>query len=138
MTTNLIESRLVVHTELDILSGSRFERLREKGAFPPKVLWASTGTKNPALPDTYYLGRLAAPDTVDTVPENSRLVYADHGVTCDLMQPDHDEARRCLDTMRAAGVDIDERVAWLQTEGAAAFTTAWNDLLFSVQTKLTT
>ena len=109
-----------------------------KGAAPQKVLWPSTGTKNPALPDTYYLGRLAAAGTVDTVPEKTLLAYADHGVTCDLMQPDHDEARRCLDTIRAAGVDIDQLAARLQSEGAAAFTTAWNDLLFSIQTKLTT
>jgi transaldolase len=138
MTTNLIEPRLVVHTDSDILTGSRFERLREKGAAPQNVLWASTGTKNPALPDTYYLGRLAALGTVDTVPEKTLLAYADHGVTCDLMQPDHDEARRCLDTIRAAGVDIDQLAARLQTEGAAAFTTAWNDLLISIQTKITT
>lgn len=81
--------------------------------------------------------RLAAPGTVDTVPEKTLLAYADHGVTCDLMQPDHDEARRCIDTVRGAGVDIDQLAARLQTEGAAAFTAAWNGLLDSIRTKLT-
>lgn len=123
-------------TYCDVLDGTRFERLQEHGALPQKVLWASTGTKNPALPDTYYLGRLAAPGTVDTVPEQTLLAYADHGVTCDLMRPDHDEARRCIEVAEAAGVDIDELATQLQTDGAAAFTAAWNDLLDSIRTKL--
>jgi len=123
-------------TYQDFLAEPRFQRLSEKGAFAQRVLWASTGTKNPALPDTYYLGRLAAPGTVNTVPEKTLLAYADHGVTCDLMQPDHDEARRCIDAVRAAGVDIDKLAARLQTEGAAAFTAAWNGLLDSIQTKV--
>ncbi len=122
----------------DILGSGRFGRLRDGGALPQRVLWASTGTKNPTLPDTYYLGRLAAPGTVDTVPEKTLLAYADHGVTCDLMKPDHAEALRCIEAVRTAGVDIDQLAARLQTDGAAAFTTAWNELLASIQTKLTT
>ena len=71
------------------------------------------------------------------MPEKTLLAYADHGVTCDLMRADHDEARRCINAVRAAGVDIDELAARLQAEGAAAFTTAWNGLLDSIQTKVT-
>ena len=126
----------ILATYQDILASSRFDRLRSEGALPQRVLWASTGTKNPALPDTYYLGRLAAPDTVNTVPEPTLLAYADHGVTCDLMQPDHDESHRCIDAVRRAGVDIDDLAAQLQSEGAAAFDAAWTGLLDSIRAKL--
>jgi transaldolase len=123
-------------TYQDILGSGRFGRLRDGGALPQRVLWASTGTKNPILPDTYYLGRLAAPGTVDTVPEKTLLAYADHGVTCDLMEPDHTEALRCIEAVRTAGVDIDQLAARLQTEGAVGFVAAWTELLESVRTKL--
>ena len=120
----------------DVLSGPRFKELRDRGVLPQRVLWASTGTKNPALPDTYYLGRLAAPNTVNTVPEKTLLAYADHGVTCDLMQPDHQSAERCIERVRTAGVDIDALSARLQSEGAASFAAAWHGLLESVRSRI--
>lgn len=121
----------------DVLASSRFSRLKESGARPQRVLWASTGTKNPAFPDTYYLGRLAAPGTVNTVPEQTLLAYADHGVTCDLMKPDHAEARRCIETVRAAGVDVGQLGDRLQSDGAAAFSTSWAELLDSIRIRTT-
>lgn len=119
-----------------LLSGERFRRLAAAGAYPQRVLWASTGTKNPALPDTYYLGRLAALGTVNTVPENTLLAYADHGVTCDLLSPDPVEAQRCIDAVRGAGVDIEGLADTLQADGATAFAKAWTDLLESIRAKL--
>jgi hypothetical protein len=72
----------------------QFRQLPEHGALPPRVLWASTRTKHPALPNTYHVGRPAAPGTVDTVCEKTLLAHAHHRVTCDLMEPDHTEAGR--------------------------------------------
>ena len=66
-------------SHLQLLADQRWQALAEAGARPQRVLWASTSTKNPDLPDTYYLGRLAAPDTIDTVPEKTLLAFADHG-----------------------------------------------------------
>ena len=123
----------ILATYEDVLATPRFARLRDTGAFPQRVLWASTGTKNPALPDTYYLGRLPAPGTVDTVAEQTLLAYAGHGVTCEPMRPDHGEARRSIEAMRDAGVDIESLAGRLQSDGAEAFSTAWAELLDSIR-----
>lgn len=125
----------ILATYQDTLATPRFARLEEAGASPQRVLWASTGTKNPSLPDTYYLGRLAAPGTVDTVPEQTLLAYADHGVTCDLMKPDHAEARRCIESIHSAGVDIEQLGIRLQADGAAAFAGAWSELIESIRNR---
>lgn len=122
----------------DVVGGARFERLAQAGALPQRVLWASTGTKNPDLPDSFYLGRLAAPGTVNTVPEKTLLAYADHGVTCDLLTPDHDEARRCIQTVREAGVDIEALASTLREDGITAFGRSWSELLATITHKLET
>lgn len=122
----------------DVLDGPRFERLARAGARPQRVLWASTGTKNPDLPDTFYLGRLAAPGTVNTVPEQTLLAYADHGVTCDLLAPDHEEARRCIQTVREAGVDIEALASSLRDDGITAFGRSWSELLATITQRLDT
>jgi transaldolase len=119
----------------DVLTGERWTALAAAGALPQKVLWASTGTKNPALPDTYYLGRLAAPGTVDTIPEATMLAFADHGAVCDLLEPDPAGADALLSAVSAAGVNIAELAATLQTDGAAAFRSSWADLLACVVRK---
>jgi transaldolase len=72
---------------VQLLSDQRWQALAEAGARPQRVLWASTSAKNPDLPDTYYLGRLAAPDTIDTVPEKTLLAFADHGSLDDRLEP---------------------------------------------------
>src|SRR6516162_1621187 len=76
-------------SHLQLLSDKRWQALAEAGARPQRVLWASTSTKNPDLPDTYYLGRLAAPDTIDTVPEKTLLAFADHGDPDQRLAPDY-------------------------------------------------
>lgn len=90
-----------------LLASDRWRRLAAGGALPQKVLWASTATKDPSLPDTYYLGRLAAPATIDTVPEPTLLAFAEHGVVCDLLQPDEAAADEILARVAGAGVDVD-------------------------------
>ena len=119
----------------EVLTSDRWKALAAAGALPQKVLWASTGTKNPDLPDTYYLGRLAAPGTVDTIPEPTLLAFADHGVVCDLLQPDVVHADSVLAAARKAGVDIDALAADLQKKGADAFRASWGDLLACIERK---
>jgi transaldolase len=86
-----------------LLATDRWRALAEAGARPQRVLWASTSTKDPAFPDTYYLGRLAAPDTVDTVPEATLLAFADHGELGDMLEPDYAQPRRPLPGSPARG-----------------------------------
>jgi len=83
-------------SHVQLLSDQRWQALAGAGARPQRVLWASTSTKNPDLPDTYYLGRLAAPDTIDTVPEETLLAFADHGSLDERLEPDYAAAERAI------------------------------------------
>jgi transaldolase len=96
------------------------------------VLWASTSTKDPAFPDTYYLGRLAAPDTIDTVPEKTLLAFADHGGPIELMRPDPAAAAGCIAEITAHGIDVDALGQSLQRHGAHAFEADWATLLDTI------
>src|SRR6516162_2599643 len=104
-----------------LLAEERWARLAAAGARPQRALWASTSTKDPAFPDTYYLGRLAAPDTIDTVPEKTLLAFADHGGPVELMKPDYAAAEACLAKVAKHGVDVDALGESLQRQGARAF-----------------
>src|ERR1700747_589782 len=112
-------------SHVQLLSDKRWQSLAEAGARPQRVLWASTSTKNPDLPDTYYLGRLAAPGTVDTIPEKTLLAFADHGSLDDRLEPDYAAAERSISAVADAGVDADALAERLQRHGAGAFSAAW-------------
>src|SRR6201987_3737893 len=90
-------------SHLQLLADQRWQALADAGARPQRVLWASTSTKNPDLPDTYYLGRLAAPNTIDTVPEKTLLAFADHGSLDDRLGPDYAVAERGVSAAPHAG-----------------------------------
>lgn len=120
----------------DLLASERWQRLAEAGALPQRVLWASTSTKNPDLPDTYYLGRLAAPGTVDTVPEPTLLAFAEHGMVEAPLAPDAGHAQRVIATIEADGVDVELLAADLQRQGAEAFSASWASLLDQVAQKV--
>lgn len=120
-----------------LLESDRWKALAAAGARPQRVLWASTSTKDPTFPDTYYLGRLAAPDTIDTVPEKTLLAYADHGGPVELMEPDYADAEACVAQVAAAGVDVDALGQSLQRQGAHAFEADWASLLESIGAKAT-
>lgn len=122
----------------ELLASDRWQRLAAAGAKPQRLLVASTGTKNPDLPDTYYLGRLAAPGTIDTIPEPTLLAFAAHGEVCDLLQPDPAAAAAILDAVSAAGVDLTALAATLQSDGADAFRTSWAALLRCIDHKQAT
>jgi transaldolase len=86
----------VLASNRSLLSEDRWLKLAAGGGRPQRVLWASTSTKDPAFPDTYYLGKLAARGTIDTVPEKTLLAYVDHGGPVELMDPDFANAQRCI------------------------------------------
>jgi transaldolase len=122
-------------SHMQLLSGKRWQSLAEAGARPQRVLWASTSTKNPDLPDTYYLGRLAAPDTIDTVPEKTLLAFADHGNLDQRLEPDYAAAERAISAAADAGIDTDALAESLQRHGAGAFTADWTALLAAIEQK---
>src|SRR5262249_27226505 len=115
----------------------RWRLLAQAGARPQKVLWASTSTKDPTFPDTYYLGRLAAPDTIDTVPEKTLLAFADHGGPVELMQSDYAAAESCIAEVTSQGIDVDALGESLQRQGARAFEADWATLLEAISAKTT-
>jgi len=118
-----------------LLSDQRWQALAQAGARPQRVLWASTSTKNPDLPDTYYLGRLAAPDTIDTVPEKTLLAFADHGSLDERLEPDYAAGERAIVAAADAGIDADALAEQLQRNGAGAFTADWAALLTAIEEK---
>jgi transaldolase len=122
-------------SHLQLLSDQRWQALAEAGARPQRVLWASTSTKNPDLPDTYYLGRLAAPNTIDTVPEKTLLAFADHGTPDERLDPDYAAAERAISAVADAGVDVDALAERLQRQGAGAFSADWAALLTAIEEK---
>jgi transaldolase len=122
-------------SHLHLVSDKRWQVLAEAGARPQRVLWASTSTKNPDLPDTYYLGRLAAPDTIDTVPEKTLLAFADHGTLDERLEPDYAAAEQTISAVADAGVDVDALAERLQRQGAGAFSADWAALLTAIEEK---
>jgi len=122
-------------SHLGLLSDKRWQALAEAGARPQRVLWASTSTKNPDLPDTYYLGRLAAPNTIDTVPEKTLLAFADHGTLDERLDPDYAAAEQTISAVADAGVDVDALAERLQRQGAGAFSADWAALLTAIEEK---
>ncbi len=121
----------------ELLDSDRWRRLAEAGAHPQRLLWASTGTKDPALPDTYYVTGLAAEGTVNTMPEKTLLAFAEHGEVGALMTADTTEADAILERVRKAGFDPDGLAERLQGEGRDSFVESWNDLLKCLEARRT-
>jgi transaldolase len=119
----------------ELLDSPRWLRLLNEGARPQRLLWASTGTKDPKASDVLYLQALAAPFTITTVPEATLRAFADHGRVSDLLPPDGGNCEEVLDRFRRAGIDIDALAAGLQREGAEGFDKSWNELLESIASK---
>jgi transaldolase len=113
----------------DLLATPRWQKLAAGGAAPQRLLLASTGTKDPQASDVMYIGALAAPDTVDTMPEETLLAFADHGTVAGVMPPDGGDCEAVLGEFGRAGVDVAALAATLQKEGAESFNASWNELL---------
>jgi transaldolase len=118
-----------------LLASGRFQRAANAGARAQRLLWASTGTKDPKASDTLYVKALAAPFTVDTMPEGTLLAFGDHGEVGEILAPDGGDCETVLASFTKAGIDIDELAARLQTEGASSFVKSWNDLMACIDSK---
>jgi transaldolase len=123
-------------SHLKLLASARWQRLADAGARPQRLLWASTGTKDPAAPDTLYVEKLAARDTINTMPEQTLLAFADHGRSVPALAPEGGDADAVLAQCHRAGIDLDELAARLQREGAAAFADSWEKLLRGIAAKV--
>jgi transaldolase len=113
----------------ELLDSERVQRLANEGVRPQRLLWASTGTKDPDASDTLYVEALAAPFTVNTMPEKTLLAFADHGEVGEPLAADGGDAEETLAEFAAAGIDVDELAARLQKEGAETFSASWGELL---------
>jgi transaldolase len=119
-----------------LMSSDRFQRLANDGARVQRLLWASTSTKDPNAPDTLYVHGLAAPYTVNTMPDGTLKAFYDHGEVGDPLPADGGDADAMLARFAAAGVDVGEVAARLQRDGAAAFVESWNELLGRVTAQM--
>jgi transaldolase len=119
----------------DFIASPRFQRVMNEGARPQRLLFASTGTKDPKAPDVMYVEALAAPLTVNTMPENTLLAMSDHGNVGATLAPDGGDCETVLAQFKTAGVDIDALAQQLQTEGAASFVKSWNELMSVLASK---
>jgi transaldolase len=119
----------------ELLASERWKKLAAAGALPQRLLWASTGTKDPSASDTLYISALAAPDTIDTMPEKTLHAFADHGQLHGVLANDGGDADAVLAQIAKAGVDIDALALKLQQDGAAAFVKSWHQLLQRITDK---
>jgi transaldolase len=113
----------------------RWEKLERAGARRQRLLFASTSTKDPDLPDTMYVTALAAPETINTMPEGTVLAFADHGEVADPLPPDGGDVAEVAREFAEAGFDMDELAERLQREGAQKFDDSWTDLLGGIEKK---
>jgi len=120
---------------LELLTSPRFQRAANAGARAQRLLWASTGTKDPKASDILYVRALAAPFTVNTMPEGTLQAFAQHGEVGATLAPDGGDCEKVLAAFAKAGIDIDALAKRLQDEGAASFDKSWNDLMSRIESK---
>jgi len=119
----------------DLLSSPRWQRAYNAGARPQRPLWASTGTKDPHASDVLYIKALAAPFTVNTMPEGTLKALADHGAIGDILPADGGDCEEVLAQFAKAGINVDQLAAQLQDEGAKSFVSSWHELMEVIQSK---
>jgi transaldolase len=119
----------------EFIASDRWQKLAAKGAMPQRLLWASTGTKNPAYPDTLYLDTLIGKDTVNTVPPKTLDAFRDHGTAAQTLNADVDAARHVLAEADRLGLDLPGVTDNLVEEGVASFSKAFDDLLGAIAAK---
>jgi transaldolase len=117
----------------ELLDSERWQSLANEGARPQRLLFASTGTKDPGASDTLYVEALAAPFTINTMPDSTLHAVADHGEIGEPLAADGDDAERVLTEFAEAGVEIESLAARLQEEGKQAFDRSWRELLGTIE-----
>src|SRR5207253_5867031 len=120
---------------LELLASPRFQRVANSGARAQRLLWASTGTKDPKASDALYVKALAAPFTVNTMPEGTLKAFADHGEVGQILPADGGDCEDVLKRFQQAGIDLVALAAQLQRDGAASFSQSWNDLMKCITSK---
>jgi len=121
----------------ELLESPRWKKLAAAGAHPQRLLWASTGTKDPKAPETLYVEALAAPDTIDTMPSKTLKAFAEHGKVGATMPRDGGFCEQTIEEIRRQGVDIEALAAKLQADGGDAFAKSWHSLLGGLEEKVT-
>jgi transaldolase len=119
----------------ELLDSPRWGRLATEGARPQRLLWASTSTKDPAAPDVLYVTALAAPFTINTMPDPTLEAFADHGTVADLLPADGGDTDHVIAEFTKAGIDVGALAAQLQREGADSFVASWKDLMARIGSK---
>jgi len=119
----------------ELLASDRWRRLQDAGADPQRLLFASTGTKDPAASDVLYVEALAADMTINTMPDTTLLAFADHGRVAGLLRDDGGDVDETLARFTQAGIDLDVLALRLQQEGTAAFSASWAKLLACIARK---
>jgi transaldolase len=119
----------------DVLASDRWQRLANFGARPQRLLFASTGTKDPKASDVLYISALAAPNTVNTMPEKTLLAFGDHGKVAGALPRDGGDCEMVLDGFRKAGINLEQLAADLQSKGAKSFDESWQNLLSAIESK---
>jgi len=120
-----------------LLGSPRWQRVFNAGARPQRLLWASTGTKDPAASDILYVRALAAPFTVNTMPEGTLKALADHGALGGMLTADGGDGERVVARFTGAGIDVDALASQLQDEGAKSFVSSWRELMDVIAGKST-
>jgi transaldolase len=119
----------------ELHESDRWQRLENEGARPQRLLWASTGTKDPEASDVLYVEALAAPLTINTMPDKTLLAFADHGQVREPLPPDGGNCEEVLAAFNEAGIDTDALAEQLQKEGAETFVNSWTELLKTIESR---
>src|SRR5262249_48821745 len=119
----------------DLLASARWQGAFNAGARPQRLLWASTGTKDPKASDILYVKALAAPFTVNTMPEATLKALAEHGELGSILPADGGNCEETLAQFAKAGIDVDALAAQLQDEGAKSFVKSWDELMNVIKSK---
>jgi len=126
-------SHLIYSKYVEVFSGKTFKELKEKGARVQRVLWGSTGTKNPAYSDIKYVTELIGRNTVNTLPDKTLEAFLDHGVVKEALTAGAEESQKTVDTLKGFGIDVDTICAKLLVDGAASFTKSFQSLLSTIE-----
>jgi transaldolase len=136
-TAAIANACLAYRAHEQLTATERWQRLASAGARPQRPLWASTGVKDPAYPDTKYVAGLIAPGTVNTMPGPTLEAFADHGqVSGDTITGSYDTARAVLDQLAAVGIDFDDVTDHLERDGLAKFEKSWSELSATVAAEM--
>jgi transaldolase len=131
----IANAKLAYQKFQEIFGSQDFQALKTKGAKVQRVLWASTGTKNPNYPDTLYVDHLIGPDTVNTMPEATFAAFREHGIVKNTIQEGLEEAKATMQQLADVGISIDEATDTLLRDGAKLFVDAFDQLLGVISRK---